>query len=52
MVRKRKNLKPVYSFDVTISNWQVRLALACDLIFKKIAEEYVGKKKNHEQQYI
>lgn len=48
----KKKLKIVYGFDSKINSWQERLDQACDLVFKKIAEEYGEKKKNHEQQYI
>ncbi len=44
---KKKKLKLIYIFDAAVTNWQERLDTACDLVFRKIAQEYEGEKKNY-----
>lgn len=45
--KKNKKLRVVYEFDPAIPNWQERLDSAFDLVFRKIADEYEGEKKNY-----
>lgn len=47
MKGKSKKLKITYGFDPSIKDWQDRLDSAFDLVFRKIADEYEGEKKNY-----
>lgn len=46
-MKRSKELKVLYTFNPTIPNWQERLDSAFDLVFRKMAEEYEGEKKNY-----
>lgn len=51
-MKKSRKLKITYSFDPTIKNWQERLDLAFNLVFKKMEEKYEGEKKEYGSKYI